>query len=177
MATRKAAARTKPAPAKKNDDLTAKQRQFVAEYLVDMNATQAAIRAGYSSKTAKSIGQENLTKPDVARAIAAAQERREEQTDVKAADVLREIQRLAMFDPADLTDVKSPADIRKLPEHVRRAIVGWGWDRQGRFTIKTAKEGALEMLGRHHSLFNDKLKVDATVKGQVAYRANIPARH
>jgi phage terminase small subunit len=95
---------------------------------------------------------------------------------VKATDVLREIQRLAMFDPADLTEVKSPADIKALPEHVRRAIVGWGWDRQGRFTIKTAKEGALEMLGRHHSLFNDKLKIDATVKGSVAYRANMPAR-
>jgi phage terminase small subunit len=102
--------------------------------------------------------------------------RRQSETDVKATDVLREIQRLAMFDPADLTEVKSPADIKALPEHVRRAIVGWGWDRQGRFTIKTAKEGALEMLGRHHSLFNDKLKIDATVKGSVAYRANMPAR-
>lgn len=42
--------------------LTAKQRRFVEEYLVDLNATQAAIRAGYSSKTAASIGEENLRK-------------------------------------------------------------------------------------------------------------------
>lgn len=45
--------------------MTDKQRKFVDEYLVDCNATQAAIRAGYSQKTAKQIGQENLTKPDL----------------------------------------------------------------------------------------------------------------
>ena len=45
--------------------LTAKQERFVQEYLVDLNATQAAIRAGYSRKTAYSIGEENLKKPDI----------------------------------------------------------------------------------------------------------------
>lgn len=49
--------------------LTAKQSRFVEEYLKDMNATQAAIRSGYSEKTARSIGQENLTKPAIAAAI------------------------------------------------------------------------------------------------------------
>ena len=54
--------------------LTDKQQRFVDEYLIDLNATQAAIRAGYSEKTAKSIGQENLTKPDIQKAIQEAQE-------------------------------------------------------------------------------------------------------
>jgi len=45
--------------------LTAKQKVFVAEYLVDLNATQAAVRAGYSEKTAYSVGHENLKKPEV----------------------------------------------------------------------------------------------------------------
>ena len=45
--------------------LTAKQQRFCDEYLIDLNATQAAIRAGYSKKTARKIGQENLTKPDI----------------------------------------------------------------------------------------------------------------
>lgn len=54
----------------KPQKLTAKQERFVEEYLVDFNATQAAIRAGYSAKTAKSIGQENLTKPVISAAIA-----------------------------------------------------------------------------------------------------------
>ncbi len=47
--------------------LTPKQQLFVAEYLVDLNATQAAVRAGYSKKTAYSVGHENLKKPEVPR--------------------------------------------------------------------------------------------------------------
>ena len=56
-------------------NLTPKQQRFVEEYLIDLNATQAAIRSGYSEKTAKSIGQENLTKPDIQKAIEEAQEK------------------------------------------------------------------------------------------------------
>jgi len=52
-----------------SDGLTDKQRKFVDEYLIDQNATQAAIRAGYSEKTARAIGHENLTKPDISHAI------------------------------------------------------------------------------------------------------------
>jgi phage terminase small subunit len=62
--------------------LTPKQQRFVQEYLIDLNATQAAIRAGYSPKTARSIGDENLTKPDIAAAIAAAQDERRERVEL-----------------------------------------------------------------------------------------------
>lgn len=62
--------------------LTPKQRQFVLQYLLDLNASQAAIRAGYSSKTARSIGQENLTKPDIQEAIQTAMAEREDRTQV-----------------------------------------------------------------------------------------------
>ena len=55
-------------------NLTPKQQRFVEEYLIDLNATQATIRAGYSEKTAKEIGSENLTKPNIAKAIQEAQE-------------------------------------------------------------------------------------------------------
>lgn len=54
--------------------LSEKQKRFISEYLKDNNATQAAIRAGYSAKTARSVGSENLTKPDIAAAIARKQE-------------------------------------------------------------------------------------------------------
>ncbi len=50
-------------------NLTPKQQRFVEEYLIDLNATQAAIRAGYSEKTANEIGAENLAKPSIAKAI------------------------------------------------------------------------------------------------------------
>lgn len=138
--------------------MTPKQERFVQEYLIDLNATQAATRAGYSRKTANEQGARLLANVSVRSAIEKAQAERGERTKATADDVLREIQRMAMFDPAQLTDVKGPDDIKQLPEDVRRAIVGWTWDRNGRFTIKLAKEGALEMMGRHHGLFKDRIE-------------------
>lgn len=62
--------------------LTAKQQRFVEEYLVDLNAAAAAIRAGYSAKTAKQIGQENLTKPAVEQAVREAMNERSKGTKI-----------------------------------------------------------------------------------------------
>lgn len=77
--------------------LTPKQSLFVKEYLVDLNATQAAIRAGYSKKTAKSIGQENLTKPDVAAEIERAKQKRTNKVEITAEYVLRRINEEANY--------------------------------------------------------------------------------
>jgi len=60
--------------------LTAKQKRFIEEYLIDMNATQAAIRAGYSPDSAKEIGCENLTKPNIKAAIDKAMAERSRRT-------------------------------------------------------------------------------------------------
>ncbi len=65
-----------------NIAMTPKQQRFVTEYLVDLNATQAAIRAGYSEKTARSQGQRLLTNVDIAMAIEAGQAKRSERTEV-----------------------------------------------------------------------------------------------
>ena len=73
------------------DKLTLKQQVFIDEYLVDLNATQAAIRAGYSEKTAKEIGAENLTKLNIQNAIAAAMEERSVSTKITAEKVLQGI--------------------------------------------------------------------------------------
>lgn len=62
--------------------MTPKQRRFVEEYLVDLDAAAAARRAGYSERTARQIGYENLTKPDVAAAIAAARAERAARTEL-----------------------------------------------------------------------------------------------
>ncbi len=64
--------------------MTPKQQRFVDEYLIDLNATQAAIRAGYSKKTARAVGSENLTKPDIRAAVAEAQQARSERTKIGA---------------------------------------------------------------------------------------------
>ena len=79
--------------------LTAKQQRFVEEYLIDLNATQAATRAGYSEKTARSIGQENLTKPEVIEAITAAQAARSERTEIKVDRVVAELAAIGLSDP------------------------------------------------------------------------------
>ena len=75
--------------------LTPKQRKFVAEYLVDLNATRAAIRAGYSEKTADRIGPELLGKTCVREAVEAAQKRREKRTEITQDRVLNELARVA----------------------------------------------------------------------------------
>lgn len=147
--------------------LTPKQSLFVKEYLVDLNATQAAIRAGYSEKTAGQMGDENLKKPQIAKEIKEAMDERGKRTEITADRVLKEIERLALFDPADLINVNSPEDIALLPEDIRRAITGWKWDKQGNFIITMVKQGALDMLGRHHKLFTDKVDIsnpDGTLK-------------
>jgi len=70
--------------------LTAKQQRFVEEYLIDLNATQAAIRAGYSPESAKEIGCENLTKPNIKAAIDKAMAERSRRTGITQDRVLRE---------------------------------------------------------------------------------------
>lgn len=75
--------------------MTPKQKKFVAEYLKDANATQAAIRAGYSEKTARSIGQENLTKPDIAEAVSKAQNKVLKSIEIDATEVLKELSIIA----------------------------------------------------------------------------------
>jgi phage terminase small subunit len=81
--------------------MTPKQQLFVCEYLVDLNATQAAIRAGYSAKTARSIGSELLTNPDIAAAVQAAADKRSAKAEITAQAVLQNIQRIATRAEAD----------------------------------------------------------------------------
>jgi phage terminase small subunit len=81
-----------------NGGLTDKQAQFVAEYLIDLNATQAAIRAGYSAKTAEQQAYQLLQKTSVSAAIAAAQQKRAERTEITQDRVLLELSRIAFFD-------------------------------------------------------------------------------
>jgi phage terminase small subunit len=68
--------------------LSSKQKAFCEEYLIDLNAVQAAIRAGYSKKTARQIGSENLSKPDIAKYIVELQTERSLETKIDAAWVL-----------------------------------------------------------------------------------------
>lgn len=87
--------------------LTAKKQRFVDEYLVDLNATQAAIRAGYSADTAGAIGHENLKKPEIQLALQEARKKQQERTGITADAVLLEIANVAMADARELVEVKT----------------------------------------------------------------------
>lgn len=81
--------------------LTPKQKAFVSEYLIDLNATQAAVRAGYSKKTAGAIGGENLEKPEIQEAIQKATYKRSERTEITQDKVIAEIAKYAFKDASD----------------------------------------------------------------------------
>ncbi|WP_239379212.1 terminase small subunit, partial [Pseudomonas aeruginosa] len=86
--------------------LTDKQRRFVDEYLVDLNATQAAIRAGYSAKRADAIGHENLRKPEVAAFLAERQQELQERTEITQDMVLKRYWEIATADPNELVQYR-----------------------------------------------------------------------
>ncbi|MGL4196533.1 MAG: terminase small subunit [Allorhizobium sp.] len=94
--------------------LTPKQQRFRDEYLIDLNATKAAIRAGYSERTAEKIGSENLYKPELKEAIDRALAERSEKTKIDAQWVL---DRLANEASADIADLYSKDDGSLLPVH------------------------------------------------------------
>jgi phage terminase small subunit len=85
--------------------LNAKQQKFVNEYLVDLNATQAAIRAGYSKKTAGKIGSENLSKPEIARALEKAHEKAAERAGITTDRVLAELAKLGFSNMTDYVQI------------------------------------------------------------------------
>lgn len=175
--------------------LTPKQECFVQEFLVDMNATQAAIRAGYSEKTAQEIGSENLSKPMVAEAIAAAQKERAERTAITSDMIVAELARIGfsdlrkvltpggnLIDPQDWDDdtaaaissvevVVNPSgglneDGSKKVEHTHKLKV---WD----------KVSALEKLGKYLGMFKEthahegKIQIEDVSQDAAAFRSAI----
>ena len=145
-------------------ELTRKQQMFVAEYLSDMNATAAAIRAGYSRRTARQMGAENLSKPYIAQAIAEAMERRAEAAGVEATRVLQELARIAFADmgqlfdaegrlkPLSQLDADDRAAIRSLQITTRETGDGT-LERKAAIQVWD-KLAALEKLARHLGLFS-----------------------
>lgn len=159
--------------------LTAKQQRFVDEYLIDLNATQAAIRAGYSADTARAIGSENLTKPDIAEAIAKRQQERSEKTQIDAAWVLTRLAEEATADIADIYgDDGQLLPVKEWPLIWRQGLV------QGIETEELSVEGVtmgivrkikqsdrvkrIELIGRHVNVQAFKEQVEVTVTDRAA---------
>ncbi|CAA7626651.1 terminase small subunit [Magnetospirillum sp. SS-4] len=145
-----------------HDNLTARQERFVQEYLIDLNATRAAIRAGYSARTAAQQGERLLRNVEVKREVERAMSMVAQRIAVTVDRVVEELAVMAFFDPANLISVAGPEDIAKLPEPVRRAIVGWSWDRHGHFVLRLADKGvALERIGHYLGMFVERKEVGA----------------
>lgn len=158
--------------------LTAKQQQFVAEYLIDLNATQAAIRAGYSANRADAMGHENLRKPEIAQAVQLAMKARGERTEVTADRVLAEYAKLAFLDPRRFYDEAGALKpVHLLDADVAAALVGVdvvdSFDKESQTTSTTKKikfvdkKGALDSCARHLGMFTDKTEVTGKDGGPV----------
>lgn len=145
--------------------LTQKQRRFVEEYLTDLNATQAAIRAGYSKKTAGATGHENLRKPEIAAAVEAANNERSRRTGITADMVIQELAKLAMSNMGNYYDAEGNLiPVHELPEHATAAIHEVIEEEVGpvkRRKYKLADKGInLERLGKHFRIFGEKQASD-----------------
>ena len=149
--------------------LTAKQQRFCDEYLIDMNATQAAIRAGYSEKTARVIGQENLTKPAIREYIDARMKEKEAELVADQDEVMRYL---------------SAVMRREKKEHVvvtlSRERSTYVPDDEGKMRKQTIKEEipqvveipamlrdankAAELLGKAYGIYTDRIETDVDME-------------
>lgn len=102
--------------------LTPKQQKFCDEYLIDLNGTQAAIRAGYSKKTAFVIANENLNKPNIKEYLTIRQDNAQERNELTLDRVLQEIALIALQDPRTMFDKNSLKDITDLDEDTARVL-------------------------------------------------------
>lgn len=161
--TRKSASGSKK-PAAAHRPLTPKQQRFVDEYLIDLNATQAAIRAGYSEKTAEQQGYQLLQIPSVSAAIAAASQRVAKSTGLTTERVLQEAMRLAFFDMRKLVHPDGrPKALNELDDDTAAALQGLEVAVVGNAEVGVGqvlkykiadKNSAIERLFKHLGLFD-----------------------
>ena len=159
--------------------LTAKQQRFVVEYLVDLNATQAAIRAGYAAKGAKDQAYQLMQRPVIAAAIKEAMEARNQRTQVDADYVLNRLTEIDQMDLLDiLDDDMSIKRLSKWPKVWRQSLSGFdiaemfegvGKERDLVGLMKKIKwpdkVKNLELLGKHVNVnaFREQVAVDVTL--------------
>ena len=148
-------------------NLTPKQKAFADYYIECGNSTEAARKAGYSEKTSRSIGAENLTKPDIQEAIKSAMSLRSERTEITQDMVLRELAAIGFSRITDYVNIKNGVvelnDTSSLTDSQNAAIASI---KEGKFGIELKnydKLRALELLGQHLGMFHGKSDSDENV--------------
>lgn len=167
--------------------LTERQEQFCNEYLIDLNATQAAIRAGYKEKTAYSAGQRLLKHVEIQKRIQQLKNERSERTEISQDRVLKELAAIAFANATDFVQVTEKplynsdgekvldnsgkiimipyveiTETEKLKPEQKKAIASIKQGRNGIEVKLNDKTKALELLGRHLGMWNDKQEINLT---------------
>jgi phage terminase small subunit len=151
--------------------LTKKQKAFVQEYLIDLNATQAAIRAGYSPTSARQIADENMSKPDIKNAIDRAIAERSKRTGINADRIILELAKIAFVNPTDVINMDEATvrgeanreDTAAISSVKVKRIPTEAGDIVEREVKVYDKIKALELLGKHVGMFTDKFKVEGAI--------------
>jgi len=166
--------------------LTQKQILFCKEYIIDWNATRAAKAAGYSERTARKIGSENLTKPDIWKQIEREKKAREFRTEITADRVLQETALVAFSDIKNYIEIGEDGQIttktwNEVPDHLSRAIESISEDRvirenpdgsqiivHDKYKFKLhSKIRALDLLHKHLGLTAEqRFRLDGGEDGQ-----------
>jgi phage terminase small subunit len=165
------------------ESFTEKQKRFCEEYVVDLNATQAAIRAGYSKRSAKVLAVAALTKANVQTYISELQRDIQDRNKLKADDVIQELRALSFWNAVDFIDEGNVIkDLTKLPRELTKAVVGIkvkqtflpnpNGEGEPIEEITTElkmvdKRGALVDLGKHLGVFEKDNRQKAPVKIRV----------
>lgn len=144
--------------------LTPKQKLFIEEYLKDFNMTQAAIRAGYSKKSAHVIGQENLRKPAIQHYLRNAIRSRVFRRKVEQEDIVRELMLLASSDMTDFADWDGQTVVlknsKKLPPGLSSCVQEVSSTKDGARIKLYGRDNALRLLGQHLGMFLERLSLE-----------------
>lgn len=150
--------------------LTDKQKKFVEEYLIDLNATQSAIRAGYSPKTANEQGARLLANVSIQEAISKAMAERSRRTGINQDRIVQELARIAFVKITDVVDPDgeintnaSDDDLACIESYKVEDSDSVNASSSKREVKLASKIKALELLGKHVGMWNDKIQVDVSI--------------